>query len=167
VLGEVPSSQLISVVSNGQRTVVLGQNTARWSDDDQSWSDPVPVEGWMLDAVWDGRRFVAVGFEYLLNNRGTAISTSEDGAAWTTRRLGPGPSLAAVELFNGELVAVGTWMSAGTTARGVVLVREDGIRWEEHDLGTSSFVVDLESTGDELVAITLDGTPYSSDDGRS
>jgi hypothetical protein len=160
---------LLSGASDGSRTVLVGHDVALWSDDDQTWTEVASPEGWLYDVVWNGHRFIAVGaqdrgsLEY-----GVAIATSEDGTAWTTRRLGPGPHMSGIARLGDMLVAVGTrGTESEGTAQAVVLTSTDGISWEEHRLGLRLNLLAVESTGDHLVAAATDGTLLWSDDGLS
>jgi hypothetical protein len=76
---ELPIDAAKSVATDGERLVVVGASSSTSSDDDGSWSDPVELEGKLLNAVGFGAGlFIAVGA------RGV-ILTSRHGADWTAR----------------------------------------------------------------------------------
>ena len=107
----------------------------------------------LLDVIWDGSLFVAVGGETFL--------TSPDGIRWTESRItlddGATPFMLGVAAGDSGYVAVG--------AQGRILTSPDGAVWEPRPSGTGIALNDVIWNGSEYLLVGQGGTLMSSSDG--
>ncbi|WP_058300648.1 leucine-rich repeat domain-containing protein [Gorillibacterium timonense] len=136
-----------------------GRTTTVWtSKDGVAWKQtaktiPTP---YIWGAVWNGKRYVAVGGEY---SKGM-IYSSEDGITWTERKTGIGTNFTAVAWGNNTFVAQGY-------EDGVVAVSKDGVTWKKVSTKQPNYeqVWDMTFGGGAFVAVG-DATIMTSKDGE-
>jgi len=104
----------------------------------------------LLDVVWDGRQFVAVG------NMGTVI-TSPNGIDWARREVPVTSRLTGITWTGAVLIAVG--------AGGTIITSADGITWHLQNSDTTATLTDV-TPGPFKVAVGMDGLTISSPDTR-
>lgn len=110
--------------------VAAGSDAMLTSGDGVIWTErAVATNGESLVSVSYGDgMFVAVGGYYFGGGSGV-VMTSVDGIAWTTRESGDATAyIEDVAYGNGKFMAVGK--------RGVILVSENGIDWQDRTAGT-------------------------------
>lgn len=111
--------------------------------------------GLLQSAVWNGKRYVAVGGETFNGN----IYSSENGVTWTARQTGFATTFKAVAWGNNTFVAQGY-------VGGNVMVSKDGIVWKKVDTKQPNYeeVWDMTYGGGVFVAVG-DATIMTSKDG--
>lgn len=139
--------------------IVAGENgTVRTSTDGRNWCDASLNRFERIsDVVWDGARFVAVGFHrysfITLNSFGVVLS-SQDGEDWEAVAISSA-SLHGIAWNGSVYLAYGSEISGdyGENAYPVMLISQDAVTWERlRQIGGAGFFVDLIWDGDEFVA---------------
>ena len=103
----------------------------------------------LMDLVWDGRRFVAVG---------STIGYSADGDRWQKARTSVTGEFHAVTWNGARYVAVGH--------DGLIMHSDDGDRWERAvDSATEETLEDVAWNGERFVAVGFHGAIVHSSDG--
>jgi hypothetical protein len=106
----------------------------------------------LLDIVWGGGQFVAVGY-------GGTIITSPDGITWTTRTSPVAQNLVAV-VWSGSQYVVGG-------LNGAILTSPDGITWTQRVSPTSNEINAIAWSGTGFVGVINTGEVIRSSDGIS
>jgi hypothetical protein len=148
---------VLTFATNGSQYLIAGRaGNLTNSPDLAAWTQQTtgPVNN-LLDMVWTGDLFVAVGH--------TIIMTSPDGVAWTQRDQNPGAtwpnsdSLSAVAASDSVFVAVGSG--------GALLTSPDGLTWGPGNPGVTASLNDVIWDGTQFVATGSSNTILTSTDG--
>jgi len=76
------------------------QFAVNWNAQDSDWTSRLTVPLPLLDVVWDGQAFIAVGY-------GGTVLTSDDGIDWVARESVSDDVLVALAAFDSDIYAVG------------------------------------------------------------
>jgi hypothetical protein len=181
------TEDLNDIAASGSRIVAVGGNgTIVASPDAVTWTARVSGTTQHLNGVvWTGDQFVAVG------NAGTVL-TSPDGDDWTGLDTGTGESFTDVAWSGTVLVAVGDhiytysedvgwtartdkiqlWSSVASSgeisvAAGALgtLSSTDGVDWPPGDGSSASMLAKVIWTGDQIMAVGINGVVQTSPDG--
>ena len=149
-----PSSEALQgVAASGARAVVTSASTGAvyTSPDGITWTENAAASPQaLLDIVWSGSKFVAVGY-------GGTIVTSPDGLAWTLRAAPTMDNLVAVIWAGGQFVAGGL--------NGTILTSPDSITWTARVSPTTNEINGLAFNGSRLVGVVNTGEVVTSTDG--
>jgi hypothetical protein len=153
---EGPSSEALQgVAASGSRIVVTSASfgAVYTSPDGITWTENTTAAPQaLLDIVWNGSQFVAVGY-------GGTIVTSPDGLTWTVRPTPTTENLVAV-IWAGSKFVVG-----GLT--GTILTSPDGVTWTVRVSPTANEINGLAFSGSRLVGVLNTGEVVTSVDGIS
>lgn len=151
---EGPSWEALQgVAASGARIVVTSASfgAVYTSPDGITWTEnSTAAPQALLDIVWSGSQFVAVGY-------GGTIVTSPDGLTWTVRPTPTTDNLVAV-IWAGSKFVVG-----GLT--GTILTSPDGITWTVRVSPTTNEINGLAFSGSRLVGVVNTGEVVTSVDG--
>lgn len=142
--GVAASPTRIVVTSASFGAVYTSLNGVTWTQ------NPTASPQALLDIVWSGSKFVAVGY-------GGTIVTSPDGLTWTVRATPTTDNLVAV-IWTGTQFVVG-----GLT--GTILTSPDGITWTARVSPTTNEINGLAFSGSRLVGVINTGEVITSSDG--
>lgn len=144
-----------SIAYNGTRYVACVANTIRHTTNLVSgpWNE-ISFRS-MFKIIWDGNKFIAVGFA--TPGQSNNISTSVDGITWTDR-IGSDKILYDIAYNGSTYVAVGTG--------GTILSSNDGISWTQRTSNTISPLRYVLWSGSEFF-ISDEFSPLKSSDGVS
>jgi hypothetical protein len=150
---DVGTQVLWGVASSGTQIVAVGGPGILSSSDGVTWTKRSGAEGrFLLDVVWSGAAFVAVGESGI-------VLTSPDGVTWAEQVSGVSHNLWAVAWTGARLVAVGAY--------GAVIVSDDGAAWSPATSGTTKGLGGVASSTAATVAVGPGGTVLASADGLS
>jgi len=141
------SSPRNAIASNGSIYVAVGGQlvrTVHTSADGADWAlRYVSGEGELLDVLWNGSQFVAVG-------TGGMVLSSADGLAWHEGNAGTTASLFSIAWTGSRFVAVGE--------KGIRLESVDAVRWSPVPSGTSNDLYRVRAFDGRIFAVGRDGT---------
>lgn len=134
------------------RSPISGELELLTSVDGVNWTS-VPTPGPLIQAVWDGTRFLAIGRDL--------AATSPDGLSWSFHAATGVPSST-----NSLVFGKGRYLCASDSSR-LIQTSTDGLVWTPVDVGIATgSVLDLAFGNDKFVAVTSNGGRISrSDDG--
>jgi len=119
--------------------------------------DMSPTSEWLIDVVWNGSFFVAVG------NNGI-VMTSVDGMAWTTQSSGTTEALHSITWDGTQFVAVGGDDSPVESR--VIMTSPDGITWTfQAGISPAGTQIDIAWDGTQYVVVGRYGKIQTSPDG--
>ncbi len=104
----------------------------------------------LLDILWGGGRFVAVGY-------GGTIITSVDGISWTTRSSPTMEDLVAIGWSGSQYVAGGL--------KGAILTSPDGVTWTQRVSPTTNEINAIAWSGSNFAGVINTGQVILSQDG--
>jgi hypothetical protein len=132
------------------------------STDAVTWTERPPgFSGTLMDVIWTGSQFIAVGGD----GRGGAVLTSPDGFTWTLEQVPSNivsPILHGVAASSARIVAVGSQslVQGPLPAKGLMLSSSDGIAWTEVRMPVSATLEKITWAGNQFVAVgMLDNQP--------
>jgi hypothetical protein len=151
---EGPSSEALQgVAASATRIVVTSASVGAvyTSPDGVTWTaNNAAAPQALLDIVWSGSQFVAVGY-------GGTIVTSPDGLTWTFRPAPTTDNLVAV-IWAGSRFVVGG-------LNGTILTSPDGITWTARVSPTTNEINGLAFSGSRFVGVVNTGEVVTSVDG--
>lgn len=131
------------------------------SDAGVTWravSLPRPPDGGKADRNLLKAFADSAGALYVAAERGTVLRSTDAGNTWTYHDTGyAGSFWTGVVANNGDIFIAGL---RGTLYRS----RDHGQTWQRHDSGTKSSLTDMAVSGNEVVAVGLDGAVVRSTD---
>jgi hypothetical protein len=150
---------------NGTQFVAVGRaGRVLVSPDGETWADhDLAVAEWeMVDLVWDGIRYLAVGQENFFTG-GNSAFTSTNGTSWERLSLDDGCYPNALAWRDGRYVAVGgVW-----PGQPCVLTSENGQAWDRVSWEVAGYLQDVTQINAEFWAVGVSGLVASSPDGCS
>jgi photosystem II stability/assembly factor-like uncharacterized protein len=153
-----PEADLPAKRFRGKATMSIPVQTSAIRSSSQlhwQWSHPAPQGSGLMDVLWDGRRFIAVGDR-------SAILTSSDGSEWALQGSYDVPWLGGIASNGKGYVICG----ASFLKQEPLLFSPDGETWKRLDFKSP----DLEAvawTGTQYVAVGKDGTVATSATGST
>ena len=146
--------------------VVVGDDIFT-STDAVTWTErPSNLAGTLMDVIWTGSQFIAVGGD----GHGGAVLTSPNGFVWTLQQVPStivSPILHGVAASSTRIIAVGSQsLTQGPLpAKGLMLSSTDGLAWTEVQMPVSATLEKIVWSGNQFVAVGSldppDGTPVA------
>jgi hypothetical protein len=153
----------VAVTWNGSQFVAAGRaGRVLMSPDGETWSDhDLAVTEWdMVDLLWDGARYLAVGYENYFTGD-LSLFTSTNGTSWEIQPLESECHPSALTFLDDLYVAVGgLW-----PGRPCVLTSEDGENWGWTSWEVLGLFRDVTQGNGGLLAVGVSGLVASSPDG--
>ena len=113
------------------------------------WANPLPQGNSLMDVIWNGSEFLAVG-------SGGSILTSGDGQSWSLSYSAASTFLNAIAWSGSRYVIVGH--------QGIILSRTmDDSDWSFIESNSKDILFDITWTGSQFVAVGLNTTASSAD----
>ena len=111
---------------------------------------------YLADVLWDGNRFIAVGWQNQMSGH-PLVAIRNDQGEWSVQSLPYSVGLAGIAENGATYVAVG--------GGGLVLTSSDAVAWTQRESGTTQTLLAVTWGGDKFVAVGMLGTILSSLDG--
>ena len=123
------------------------------STDAVTWTErPAAASGMLMDVIWTGSQFIAVG-----EGNSGAVLTSPDGFSWTPQQIPANisPVLRSVAASSTRIIAVGSQeLTQGPLpAKGVMLSSTDGTAWTEVQMPVSATLYKIIWAGSQFVGV--------------
>ena len=140
------------VAWSGALLVAVGDDIFT-STDAVTWTErPAAASGMLMDIIWTGSEFIAVG-----EGNGGAVLTSPDGLSWTPQQVPANinPVLRSVAASSTRIIAVGSQELAQgpVPAEGLMLSSTDGMTWTEVQMPVSATLYKIIWAGNQFVAV--------------
>ncbi len=138
-----------SIIWDGNKYLATSSNHILSSSDGTSWTS-INIPDYMLDIVFNGSQYVAVG-------RSGSIFTSNDGVSWNEQISGTSNQIRSIIWNGSEYLA--------TDTGGYILRSTDGVKWNKEFTGTTNQLEDVTWNGSEYLVVGNNGTILKSSDG--
>lgn len=143
------SGTIRSIIWDGNKYLATSSNHILSSSDGTSWTS-INIPDYMLDIVFNGSQYVAVG-------RSGSIFTSNDGVSWNKQISGTSNQIRSIIWNGSEYLA--------TDTGGYILRSTDGVKWNKEFTGTTNQLEDVTWNGSEYLVVGNNGTILKSSDG--
>ncbi|HSN53742.1 MAG TPA: hypothetical protein VLT32_03680, partial [Candidatus Sulfomarinibacteraceae bacterium] len=155
-----PAPEAAAVLWDGDRFVAVGPTRVHGSGDGKAWRRlECGMPHSVVDAVWDGHGYLAVGFKWV--GTGWTVPSAQysaDGATWSEVVL---PAEASADDEHGFRAVAWSGSLFVAVADTMVLTSEDAVSWQVVEPGPDA--VDLVWDGSRFVALGSSGALVSDD----
>lgn len=160
------SSNLLKVIWNGENYLVIGTDgVIMLSPDGLNWeSYRTTIDKVLIDAIWTGEKFTALGIAYGEDEKWYEIAEAEiyqstDGIHWVSMGVLGTTNAERIFCFNNKYFVLGR--------DGEITSSNDLVKWTSIPSGTKQWLKGMAWNGKRYVCVGSTGTILSSVDGES